>query len=209
MLESLVGKKIGMTQVFDKMRCAVPVTVIDIGRWFVTQVKTNEKDGYASLQIGKPKDKLHDVPFSMDWLKAKKKFFSHLKEIPLIEEDAEAFNVGQQIALDDSCFQEDMPVFVTGVSTGKGFQGVVKRWNFAGGPSSHGSTFHRKPGSIGNICSQGKVVKGKKLPGHTGNKRFTAKGLKVVRVDKQAGCIFVYGAVPGRKNSLVIIHKQG
>ena len=126
----------------------------------------------------------------------------------LDDDSVENFSVGHLVRLDQTSFEEGSYVDVAGKSRGLGFQGVVKRWNFSGGPKTHGSTFHRKPGSIGNICSQGKVVKGKKMPGQCGNKRVMVKRLRVVRLNKDDGYLFIKGAVPGKKNSLLII-KQG
>jgi large subunit ribosomal protein L3 len=216
MLNKLLGTKIGMTQIFDEDRNSVPVTVIDIGGWFVTQIKTAEKDGYVALQLGLPRKRYRGKPFSKDvifeWLQSKDKFFEHIREVEVEVDDASSYAVGQQILLKDFAVEEKdldkLLVDVAGVSRGLGFQGVMKRWGFAGGPGGHGSTFHRSPGSIGNMCSQGNVVKGKKLPGQCGCKRVTVKGLKVARVDFDSNCLFVRGAVPGKKNALLFIRKR-
>lgn len=206
MFDRLIGKKIGMTQLFDENRKVVPVTVIDVGVWFVTQVKTEDKDGYNALQLGLPRKRYEGMPFSFDWLKDKKKYFLHVKEVVL--DSASDRKVGSKMSIGDFGVEEKVMVDVAGVSRGLGFQGAMKRWGFAGGPSGHGSTFHRKPGSIGNMCSQGKVVKGKKLPGQCGCKRKTVKNLKVARVDKESNCLFVSGSVPGKKDSLLFIYKK-
>ena len=206
MLNKLLGTKIGMTQVFDKNRNSVPVTVINIGGWFVTQVKTAEKDGYLALQLGFPRKRYRGRPFLFEWLQSKDKFFEHTREIT-VDKDA-AYKVGQQILLKDFAVSEKDCVDVAGISRGLGFQGVIKRWGFAGGPGGHGSTFHRGPGSIGNMCSQGNVIKGKKLPGQCGCKQITVKGLSVERIDVDSNCLFVKGAVPGKKNALLFIRKQ-
>lgn len=206
MLSKLLGTKIGMTQIFDENRNAVPVTVIDMGGWFVTQVKSEGTDGYVALQLGLPRKRYRGKPFSFEWLQAKDKFFAHLNEVT-VQEDG--YKVGQRILLKDFAVAEKDFVDVAGQSRGLGFQGVMKRWGFAGGPGGHGSTFHRAPGSIGNMCSQGNVIKGKKLPGHCGCRRVTVKGLQVARIDAEKNCLFVRGAVPGKKNTLLFIRKQG
>jgi large subunit ribosomal protein L3 len=207
MLNKMLGTKIGMTQVFDKDRNVVPVTVVDVGGWFVVQIKTVEKDGYAALQLGLPRCRYKGKDFSFVWLKNKKKFFRELKEVCLNGGSTD-YSVGQLISVKNFSGAESDFVDVAGTSTGRGFQGVMKRWGFAGGPGGHGSTFHRKPGSIGNMCSQGNVVKGKKLPGHCGCRGATIKGLKIARVDVDSDCLFIKGAVPGKKNSLLFIKKQ-
>lgn len=198
MLNRLLGTKVGMTQIFDENRNAIPVTVVDIGEWFITQIKTEENDGYSALKLGFPCKKA----------KANNKVFLHLKEVLISKDDVDKYHVGQKISLKDFSVKEQDKVHVAGISRGLGFQGVVKRWGFSGGPGGHGSTFHRSPGSIGNMCSEGKVVKGKKLPGQCGCKRITVKNLKVVKVDTNMNCLFVKGAVPGKKNTLLFIEKQ-
>lgn len=209
MLDRFVGIKVGMTQIFDENRSVVPVTVINVGNWFVTQIKTKELDGYVGLQLGLLKKKYCGQTFLTKWLKTKKDFFSYLREVLIDESDKEnKFSVGQEVSLGDVAFKEKSFVNVIGTSRGLGFQGVMKRWGFSGGPSGHGSTLHRKPGSIGCMCTQGNVVKGKKLPGHCGSRRTTVKNLKVIRLDSEVGCLFVKGAVPGKKDSLLFIQKQ-
>lgn len=206
-LKQVPGFKVGMTQVYDDTRRAIPVTVIDCGQWFVTQIKTEEKDGYAALQIGILKKRYRENGFAPAMLAKKAAFFATVREVRC--DDVTAYQVGQAVSLQDAGFEKNTSITVTGTSTGKGFQGVVKRWNFAGGSRTHGSMFGRLPGSIGNMASQGKVIKGKKLPGQTGNKTITVKGLEVVNVDTDRGIILVKGAVPGRKNSLLYLRKQG
>lgn len=206
MLQRVLGKKIGMTQVFDKDGSVVPVTVVDVAHWVVTQIKTAAKDGYASLQLGLVKKKFRNEAFSPEWLKAKNNYFSDIKEVHIT--DASNFAVGQTITFDQVALQEGEIVDVTGKSKGLGFQGVVKRWGFGGGPKAHGSKFHRRPGASSHMRSQGEVLKGKRFPGHLGTEQVTIRGLKVVRLDKEAGCLFIKGAVPGKKDSLVFIKKQ-
>ena len=210
MLRSILGHKVGMTQLFDEARRVVPVTVIDCRNWYVTQLKTSENDGYVALVLGRLKKRFHGSPFNAGWLKKKAYFFEHLREVRLMDEAAATkFKVGHEISFEQLGFEQGSKVDVSGQSRGLGFQGVVKRHNFAGGPGSHGSNFHRKPGSIGNMRSQGEVVKGKKLPGHTGARRVTTQRLTIARIDVKTGCLFVRGAVPGKKDSLLEIHTQG
>ena len=210
MLKDVLGKKVGMTQIFEENGRVVPVTVIDVRNWFVTQIKTQDRDGYVSLQLGLLKKKYRNKAFDKDWLKNKKVYFAKLREVDLSDSEAGSkFKVAQEIKLEQSNFKEGSTVDVIGVTRGLGFQGVVKRWGFAGGPSSHGSGFHRIPGSVGNKCSCGFVMKGKKMPGHTGNKQRTMKGLSIVRMDKDAGYLFVKGSIPGKKDSFVSIRMQG
>jgi large subunit ribosomal protein L3 len=209
MLVSVFGKKIGMTQIFTKEGKVVPATAINIGRWFITQVKTQERDGYNALQLGLLKDRYNQDSLTKNWLNNKKQFCSIFKEVNVDNNDVTSFKVGQKVGLESSTFSENDKVKVTGKGKGKGFQGVVKRWGFAGGPGGHGSNFHRAPGSIGNLCSQGKVVKGKKLPGQHGNRTVSVKNLQIIKLDKDNNVLFVKGAVPGKKESLIRITKQG
>ena len=121
----------------------------------------------------------------------------------------DGYELGQFVRLDTSAIKEGDVVSVTGVSKGLGFQGVVKRWGFAGGPAAHGSKFHRRPGSSGCLRTQGEIIKGKKFPGHMGVDQVTVKGLEIIRIDPEAGCVFIKGAIPGKKDSVVTIKKQG
>jgi large subunit ribosomal protein L3 len=208
MLGGILGKKLGMSQIFDADGRVVPVTIIDIGTWYVTQVKTEEKDGYCSLQVGLPRKRYQGIVFSDEWLKHKSDFFLHIKEISSIK-PGHSFVVGQKITLGDVTLQEGEIVVVTGQSRGLGFQGVVRRWGFAGGPAAHGSKFHRRPGSSGCLRTQGEIIKGKRFPGHMGAARVTVEGLSVAKIDNNLGCLFIKGALPGKKNSLVMVKKQG
>ena len=209
MLSSVLGKKIGMTQLFDDSGKVVPVTVIDVTNWFVTQIKTVQKDGYVALQLGLLKKKYEKTSFEKSWIKNKGEYFSNLREVAIQQETLKRVKVGDAVKLENIGLEPKSLVKVTSHTRGLGFQGVVKRWGFKGGRASHGSNFHRIPGSIGNICAVGKVAKGKKLPGQYGNKRITVKGLTVINLDSQNGCLFIKGTIPGKKNSLVVISKQG
>lgn len=209
MLERLPANKIGMTQIFDQNNKVVPVTVVYFTHWFATQVKTKQKDGYSALQIGRLRKKYHDVPFKLEWLKKKSEYFYYLREMPIKESNEKDFVVGQEVNLNHILFDTGATVSITGISIGLGFQGVVKRWGFSGGPSSHGSKFHRIPGSSSHMRRQGEVIKGKRFPGHCGAETVTIRGLKIVRLDKDQGYLFIKGAIPGKKDSLLIINKQG
>ncbi|MCB9493340.1 MAG: 50S ribosomal protein L3 [Epsilonproteobacteria bacterium] len=205
-LNNALGKKIGMTQLFNEAGDAIPVTVVNVGNWYVTQIKTAVKDGYDALQVALPRKRYRNQEFSTSWLHAKKEYFLHVKEIPMTGENA-AFELGQKITLQDTSLEQGDTVAIIGISKGLGFQGVVKRWGFSGGPGGHGSKFHRIPGAIGHLRRQGEVIKGKKLPGHMGMKRTTVKGLKIAHIDKENGYVFVQGAVPGKKDTLITIKK--
>lgn len=209
MLDNIFGKKIGMTQIFTAEGKVVPVTAIDVGRWIVTQIKTQDRDGYNALQVGLLKKRHNQDSLTGDWLKNKNNLCLMFREVLIDAQSINSFKVGQKLDLSKTSLTEKDKVKVTGTSRGLGFQGVVKRWGFAGGPSAHGSNFHRIPGSIGNLCSQGKVVKGKKLPGQTGNRTISVKNLEIIKLDKDSDVLFVKGAVPGKKESLVLISKQG
>ncbi len=206
MLARVLGNKIGMTQVLDKDKGVIPVTVVDVSDWLITQVKVKEHDGYDALQLGKIKKKYQDKEFEDDWISHKQIYFSHIKEIRLAEK--KEVSIGQRFSYDLMGIEVGDTVDVAGTSTGLGFQGVVKRWGFAGGPGAHGSTFHRAPGSSSHMRRQGEVIKGKKFPGHCGVDRVTVQGLKIVGFDKNAGYLLIKGAIPGKKNSLVYIGKR-
>ncbi|MFA6527749.1 MAG: 50S ribosomal protein L3, partial [Candidatus Babeliales bacterium] len=159
MLSGVLGKKLGMAQLFNAEGKVIPVTVVDVGTWYVTQVKTPEKDGYSAVQVSMPRKRYQETSFSPEWLKKKSDYFLHIKEVSLADQN-HTLVVGQRITLDDIALQEGEIVAVTGTSRGLGFQGVVKRWGFAGGPKTHGSKFHRIPGSSGVLRRQGEVMKG-------------------------------------------------
>ncbi len=205
MVNGLWGKKIGMTQIFAENK-AVPVTAIDISDWYVTALKTQERDGYDAVQIGHVKKKFADQAFSIDWLKKPKQHLSDLKEVRL-EGPVEGLEVGQPVDLTTIVAEGDM-VDVAGMTRGRGFAGVVKRWRFAGGGGSHGSKTGRRPGSIGHMRASGKVIKGKKMPGHMGNQRRMVRNLEVMKVLPEQRVILVKGAIPGHSGSLVFVRNQ-
>lgn len=200
-MKFILGKKIGMSQVFNKEGRVIPVTVIEAGPCFVTQIKNKEKDGYFAVQVGleKKERKIKKTE--------KGKEFKYLKEFRVSEEDIKNFQKGQEI--DVSIFNEGEKVKVSGISKAKGFQGVVKRWGFGGAPKTHGTKHTlRKPGSIG-ATDPARVFKGKKMAGRTGGKRVTVPNLTVVSVDKEKNIILLKGAVPGRRGSLLEIKNYG
>lgn len=207
MVEGLIGKKIGMTQIFDESGNVIPVTVIQAGPCTVVQKKTAERDGYAVVQLGYEEvTKLKRVtkPLEGHFQKRGVSPFRVLREFRF--DESSAIKEGDQFSVD--IFQPGERVDVIGTSKGKGFAGVVKRWGFRGGKASHGSMFHRAPGSIGASAFPSRVVKGKKLPGHMGNRRVTVKNLTVVRADKEQNLLLVKGAVPGANGGIILIRKS-
>ncbi len=203
MKKGLVGKKIGMTQIFDGEGRSIPVTVIEAGPCVVVQKKTVEKDGYSVIQVGFGPKKTHRVnrPQMGHFKKCGKGAFYTLQELEI--DDEEKYSVGDELGAD--LFEEGEYVDVTGYSKGKGFQGVVKRWGFAGGPAGHGSMFHRAPGSIGQCAWPSKVWKNQKMPGHMGNAKVTVMNLKVVKIIPEKNLILVRGGIPGGRNGIVIL----
>ncbi|MCK9377745.1 MAG: 50S ribosomal protein L3 [Syntrophobacterales bacterium] len=204
----LIGKKLGMTRIFDSEGLAVPVTVIEAGPCFVVQKKTTTKDGYEALQMGFDRRALGkcNKPEKGHFEKhGAKSGFKYLREIRL--EDASSFEEGQEISVEQ--FEIGDIVDVIGTSIGKGFAGTIKRWNFARGPMGHGSMSHRAPGSIGASAYPSRVVKGKKMPGRMGNARVTIKNLEVVDVRPDENLLVIKGAVPGPRQGLVFIQKVG
>lgn len=202
-MKGIIGRKIGMTRIFDEKGESIPVTVIEAGPCPVVQVKTKATDGYDAIQMGfgRRRAKRANKPLRGHLDKAGVEPVRLLREMRV--DDASAFEVGSQIKAD--AFEVGDRVSVTGFSKGKGFQGVVKRWGFSGGGDSHGSKSHRKPGSIGQCATPAKVWKNRKMPGQTGNRRVTVKNLEVVRVDVDKNVIALRGAVPGHMKSYVII----
>lgn len=203
MVSTILGRKIGMTQVFDEDDNVVPVTVIQAGPCVVSQVKTVATDGYDAVQIGFGEIKKSRVnkPMAGHFAKAGVEPMRYLREVRVAS--GEEHKVGDVVSVAD--FAEVKNVDVTGTSKGKGFQGTIKRWNFARGPMTHGSRNQRKPGSIGQCAYPSRVRKGLHMPGHMGDERVTVKNLKLVRVDAEQNLMLVKGAVPGGKNALVSI----
>jgi large subunit ribosomal protein L3 len=201
MAKSILGRKIGMTQIFNQGR-AVPVTVIEAGPCVVVQKKSVATDGYDAVQIGfaEKKERLVNKPMLGHFNKAGVKPVRILREVRL--DSGEEFDLGQTIKAD--IFNEGEYVDVTGTSKGKGFAGVIKRWNFNRAPMAHGSMYHRRPGSL-CATDPARVFKGRKLPGRLGGVRTTTIGLQVAKVDPERNIILVKGAVPGANGSFVVI----
>jgi len=205
MVKGILGKKLGMTQIFTPDGKMLPVTVVEAGHGVVLQNKTIENDGYNAVQLGygAVKDKRVTSPMKGHFDKAGVKPVKFIREIRL--SGPSEYTVGQEIGVDT--FAEGDIIDVTGIAKGKGFAGVIKRWNFRRGPMAHGSKSHREPGSMGPRMSGGggKVFKGKKLPGRMGGQQVTVQRLTVVRVDTERNLILIKGGIPGPKGNLMMI----
>lgn len=203
MKKAIIGKKLGMTQVFNENGKMVPVTVIEAGPCVVVQKKTVEKDGYDAIQVGFSdiREKLVNSPRAGHFNKAGVPFKRVLKEFRL--DDISSYEVGNEIKAD--VFSQGEKVDVSGISKGKGFQGIIKRWNAHRGPMSHGSKFHRAPGSMGASSDPSRTFKNKKLPGHMGNVNTTVLNLEVVRVIPEKNVILIKGGIPGPNKGFVVI----
>lgn len=199
----VIGKKVGMTQIFDENGLAVPVTVIKVDDTVVTQVKTVDTDGYNAIQVGTvPAKEKHLTKAQLGHFKKNNlSNYRHLQEFRV--DNPQDFKVGDKVEL--SVLDNVEKVDVTGKSIGKGFQGTVKRWNFGRGPMAHGSKNHREPGSIGAGTTPSRVIKGKRMAGNMGNERVTITKLKLVKVDSEKGLVLVKGSVPGCEGRLVTI----
>lgn len=204
MKKGLIGKKLGMTQVFTEDGAAVSVTVIEVEPSVVIQKKTVETDGYEALQLGygRIKQKAATKPLQGHFRKADRGFFRVLKEF---RGPVDGIAVGEEVSV--GIFSPGDYVDITGISKGRGFAGGVKRHGFGGGRASHGSMFHRAPGSIGASADPSRVLKGKKLPGHMGNCRVTVKNLQVMSVRPDINALIVKGAVPGPKNGILLVRE--
>ena len=203
-MKGILGRKVGMTEVFTTDGKLIPVTVISVEPNVVTQIKTTEKDGYDAIQLGAfdKREKSSNKPEMGHAKKANTSPKRFVKEIRGI--DTNSYTLGQVIEAD--VFQSGDTVDVTGTSKGKGFQGVIKRWNQSRGPETHGSTYHRRVGSLGTMRPM-RVLKGKKLPGHMGHEQITIQNLMIVDVDLENKYILVSGNVPGAKNSFVFVRE--
>ena len=203
MKKGLIGKKIGMTQIFDESGLVIPVTVIEAGPCVVAQVKTSETDGYNAIQLGFGDVKAKHIkkPEMGHFAKSKLDPKKHLREFRL--DDISSFKVGDEVKAD--IFAAGEKVDIQGTSKGKGFQGVIKRHGQSRGPMGHGSMYHRRPGSMGPTSTPGRVFKGKKLPGHMGHVTVTIQNLDVVAVDMDKNVILVKGSVPGAKGAILKI----
>jgi len=207
MIKGILGKKLGMSQIFNVSGEVVPVTIILTGPCYVIQKKFQDRDGYDARQLGfgEKKEARVNKPVKGHQEKAGKGFFYHLREVPC--DDVGAVEVGQEVKASE-VFAKGETIRVTGISKGKGYAGVVRRHNFGGLPASHGSLILNETGSIGTNTSPGKVIKGKKMSGHLGNEQVTVKGLKVVDIFEDRNMIAIRGAVPGSNGQLVILRKQ-
>ena len=202
----LIGKKIGMTQLFDEKGDVVPVTVIEAGPCTVTEVRTSERDGYTALQLGfgTNKEKRFTKPYLGQFTKRNLPPSRHLREFRI--PDVSAYTLGQ--TLNASVFEKGEHVDVEGNTKGRGFAGIIKRHGFKGGHATHGPTMGREPGSIGSSAYPSRVIKGKRLPGRMGGKPLTSKNLMVAGVDVEQNVVLVRGAIPGPTNGLVFILKR-
>ena len=205
MLKGIIGKKLGMTQIFHEEGGVVPVTVVQAGPCKVVQIKTASRDKYAAIQLGFEERDLKRVkkPLQGHFKKAQVPAFRYLKEFRVA--DADSFQVGQEITVEE--FKVGDRVDVTGVSKGKGFMGVVKRWGFRGGRATHGSMFHRAPGSIGASSYPSRVWPGQKMGGHMGDQTTTLQDLEVIDVRPRQNLLLIKGAVPGGAKGLLFIRQ--
>jgi len=206
MKKGILGRKLGMTQIFDENGKIIPVTVIEAGPCVVVQKKTVEKDGYDAIQVGFDdiREKLANKPKKGHFAKAGASLKRFVKEFRL--EDTSSYEVGQEIKAD--VFAAGEKIDVSGVSKGKGFQGTIKRWNAHRGPMSHGSKFHRAVGSMGASSSPSRTFKNKKLPGHMGNVNTTVLNLQVAKVMPEKNIILIKGGVPGPNKGFVVIRNS-
>ena len=206
MMKGILGKKVGMTQIFDDNGVVVPVTLIEAGPCYITQKKTQEKDGYNAVQLGfsEMRDNKLNKPIAGHLKRANAPTVKYLREFRVSNPDD--YEEGQKI--DVSIFRVGDKVDVTGTSKGKGFAGVVKRHHFAGGPKTHGQSDRwRAPGSVGAGSTPGRVLKGMRMAGRMGNERVTVQNLKIALVDPEKNILAIKGAVPGGKNGLIIINE--
>jgi len=205
-MKALLGKKLGMTQIFSEDDRLIPVTVIEVGPCVVTQVKTKETDGYSAIQIGYEdiEDKKVTKPLKGHFAKVKTKPKRYLAEVRT--DETSEYKPGDQLTAE--LFTVGERADVVGVSKGKGFQGVMKRHGFSGGPGGHGSHFHRAPGSIGMAATPSRVPKGRRMAGHMGSERVTSMNLEIVKVDSEQNLMLLKGAVPGAKGSLIMIKES-
>ena len=205
-MKGIIGRKIGMTQVFTENGNVVPVTVVEAGPIFVTQIKTVETDGYNAVQVAfEDKKKNHIIkPEKGHFDKAGIEVKKYVQEFRV--EDPSAYSIGQEIKVD--LFANGQSVDVTGTSKGKGHQGVIRRWNHSRGPMTHGSKHRRRPGSIGNASYPGRVIKGMKMSGQLGNTTSTVQNLEIVTVDVERNLLLIKGAVPGPKKGIVTVKES-
>ncbi|MCL6471736.1 MAG: 50S ribosomal protein L3 [Firmicutes bacterium] len=205
-MKALLGKKLGMTQVFSDDDRLIPVTVVEVGPCVVTQVKTRENDGYSAIQIGFEdiEDRKVTKPLKGHFAKSKVSPKRYLAEVRV--DDPSEYKPSDTLTAE--IFTAGEKVDVVGISKGKGFQGVMKRHGFGGGPGGHGSHFHRAPGSIGAAAFPARVPKGRRMAGHMGSDRVTSMNLEIVKVDPEQNIMLLKGAVPGAKGSLIMVKES-
>jgi large subunit ribosomal protein L3 len=203
MKKGIIGKKLGMTQIFTEDGTCVPVTVVQAGPCVVTQKKTSSTDGYFAVQVGFESVNATTAtkPKLGHCTKSGQGVFRYLRELKF--DNVSDLNLGDVLNVDQ--FATGDYIDVTGISIGKGFQGVIKRYNFSGGRASHGSRFHRAPGSIGASATPSRVFKNKKMPGQMGNEQVTVQRLQIVRIDSDENLLLIKGAIPGHRNNVVLI----
>lgn len=208
-MKGIIGKKLGMTQIFTEKGLSIPVTVVEAGPCVVVQIKNTQKDGYEAVKLGfieVKKEKNLTKPYLGIFKKAGTSVCKVLKEFDIPEGQSD-LKIGDYIKVD--VFSKGDKVSVSGISKGKGFQGVMKRHNFKGGPDTHGSMFNRAPGSIGASSFPSRVWKGQRMAGHMGNERNTIKNLTIVDVIPEQNLLLIKGALPGATNSIIEIRKEG
>jgi large subunit ribosomal protein L3 len=206
-MKAILGEKMGMTQIFDDDAQAIPVTVIKAGPCHVSQIKTESTDGYDAIQIAYRELPANRSSKPMDGHFGKAKLATHKHLVEIRVDDVSAYSLGQEISIAD-VLEEGNKADVAGVSKGKGFQGVMKRHNFAGQSASHGThRVHRAPGSIGACATPARVFKGMKMAGRMGGEKTTVLNLEVVKVDSERGLLMVRGAVPGAKGAVVLVRE--
>jgi len=205
--KGILGRKIGMTRIYNENGRSIPVTVIEAGPCTILQKKTEAKEGYNAIQVGflEKKQARLNKPEAGHFKRSGGKGFYHVREFRVA--DPESFDLGQEINLNE-ILQIGDKVDITGKVKGRGFQGVMKRHGFAGGKASHGSGFHRAPGSIGCSAYPGRVIKGKKMPGRMGNNTVTQKNLTIIDIRDEENVLLVEGTVPGAKNGLLSIYTK-
>ena len=206
MNKGLIGKKIGMTQIFDESGKVIPVTVIEAGPCVVAQVKTQDTDGYTAIQLGYGdiKEKKLNKPMKGHFTKVNVTPKKHLREFRV--DSIDEVKVGDELKAD--VFAAGEKIDIQGTSKGKGFQGVIKRHGQSRGPMGHGSMYHRRPGSMGSTSTPGRVYKGKNLPGHMGYETVTVQNLEIVKVDMDKNVILIKGSVPGNKGAILKIRNS-
>jgi large subunit ribosomal protein L3 len=199
----LLGKKVGMSQIYSEKGDVIPTTILKVGPCFIVQKKTKENDGYEALQIGYGSKEIVNKPLTGHFKKNNIQLCRKLMEFKVTNQSE--YNLGQEIKVD--VFNTGEEVNVTGFTKGRGFSGGVKRWGWKSGPASHGSMSHRRVGSVGPGTFPGRPWRGRHLPGQYGNEQVTIKNLEVVKIEADNNLIFVKGAVPGPKNGMVIVRK--